>query len=51
MTPPTLEQLTHELHVLAQAIAHQTARKHNLCANHLRNSFADVLKEIQNATS
>jgi hypothetical protein len=45
----TLVQLTHELHVLAQAIAHQTERKHNLCANHLRNSFADVLKEIQNA--
>jgi hypothetical protein len=47
----TLVQLTHELHVLAQAIAHQTERKHNLCANHLRNSFADVLKEIQNATN
>jgi hypothetical protein len=51
MTPPTLEQLTYELHVLAQAIAHQTARNHKLCANHLRNSFADVLKEIQNAAN
>jgi hypothetical protein len=47
----TLVQLTHELHVLAQAIAHQTERNHKLCANHLRNAFADVLKEIQNAAN
>jgi hypothetical protein len=45
----TLVQLTHELHVLAQAIAHQTERKHNLCATQLRKSFFDVLKEIEYA--
>jgi hypothetical protein len=47
----TLVQLTHELHVLAQAIDHQTERKHNLCVTQLRKSFFDVLKEIEYATN
>jgi hypothetical protein len=47
----TLVQLTHELYVLAQAIAHQTERKHNLCVTQLRKSFLDVLKEIEYATN